>query len=192
MSEDIVLKLNIMPQKKVLSAPYKTKAAFQTLYSDTHIAVFRYIYGLHGGSVHDAEDMTAETFARAWKARTHFNGDGDAALGWLFKIARNLVIDTQRKHKRRKTDIEIEQVAIIATDAGPEEQAIINEQCRTLWHLMSDLPDDKREMLVLRYMLGWRVKQIAQHFDMQENTVSVTIRRTLQKVRANWKGEANG
>jgi RNA polymerase sigma-70 factor (ECF subfamily) len=44
--------------------------------------VFRYIYGLSGGPLQEAEDLTAETYARAWKTRQSFSGNEEAALGW--------------------------------------------------------------------------------------------------------------
>ena len=175
-----------MRPARTQSAPYETQAAFQVLYAETHLAVFRYIYGLNNGSVQDAEDLAAETFTRAWKARHRFTGDSRAAFGWLLTIARNLVIDAHRKHKRRKTDTGIEQIVIVAPDASPEEQAILSEQCKILWQLLQELPDERREMLVLRYMLGWRVNQIARHFGIAENTVSVTIRRLLRQLRNRW------
>jgi RNA polymerase sigma-70 factor (ECF subfamily) len=186
LGKDIALQRNVAASARVVSAPYKSQAAFRVLYTETHLAVFRFVYGLHGGSVQDAEDIAAETFTRAWKARNRFVGDSNAALGWLLKIARNLVIDNHRKHARRKTDTGIDQMVIVAPDTSPEEKAIIAEQCRIMWRLLEDLPDNKREMLVLRYMLGWRVNRIARHFGMPENTVSVTIRRLLKQLRDRW------
>ena len=41
-------------------------------------------------------------------------------------------------------------------------------------------------MVVLRYLLGWRVKEIAHYLDIPENTVSVTVRRSLARLRAGW------
>jgi RNA polymerase sigma factor (sigma-70 family) len=60
------------------------------------------------------------------------------------------------------------------------------EQLVHLWKALLGLPYDRREMLVLRYMLGWQVKQIAELLDMEENTVSVYIRRSLVQIRHNW------
>src|SRR5512147_2572094 len=60
--------------------------AFTRLYDDTHLIVFRYLYGLSGGPLQEVEDLTAETYARAWKTRQSFIGDKQAALGWLLRI----------------------------------------------------------------------------------------------------------
>ena len=73
--------------------------AFQALYLQSHLMVYRYIFGLLGGPIQDVEDLTAETYTRAWKARQRFRGDEQAALGWLLRIARNLVIDSYRRGK---------------------------------------------------------------------------------------------
>jgi RNA polymerase sigma-70 factor (ECF subfamily) len=163
---------------------------FAQLFNQTHLPVFRYIYGLHGGPQYEVEDLTAETFTRAWKARHRFVGDEDAALRWLIQIARNLVIDSSRRSKVRGTHHSIEDIGIHihlhSRDLSPEEQIANQEQYKTLWLLLKNLPYQQREMLILRYMLGWQVKQIASHLDMAENTVSVYLRRILMRLRKEW------
>ena len=61
-----------------------------------------------------------------------------------------------------------------------------------LWQAMEALPEDRREMLVLRYMLAWRVKDIAAHLDVPDNTVSQTILRALKKVRQEMERRVEG
>jgi RNA polymerase sigma-70 factor (ECF subfamily) len=163
--------------------------AFARLYEETYLIVFRYIYGLSGGPLQEAEDLTAETYARAWKNHQHFNGDANAALGWLLRIARNLAIDLSRRRKVR--DVDEEFLVELLTDSQPalEVDVITREQIAILWMLLSTLPDEVREMLVLRYILGWQVKQIAGHLALNENNVSVTIRRALKSLQRDWPQE---
>jgi len=52
--------------------------------------------------------------------------------------------------------------------------------------MLATLSDDVREILVLRYLLGWHVKQVADYLKMNENTVSVTIRRALKSLQRDW------
>jgi RNA polymerase sigma factor (sigma-70 family) len=75
---------------------------------------------------------------------------------------------------------------VLSLEAPPEEQVALREQFKHLWSLLHDLPDDKREVVVLRYMLGWKVKEIALYLRKEENTVSVFIRRCLQQIRDEW------
>jgi RNA polymerase sigma-70 factor (ECF subfamily) len=159
---------------------------FRRLYERAHIMVYRYIYGSLGGPVQEVEDLTAETFMRAWKARQRFDGDEEAAVGWLIQIAHNLVIDNYRRKKTRGVDEELEETQISVPQAGPEERLLIQEQVHILQWLMQSLTPEQREMIVLRYLLDWPVNRIAEHMDMLENTVSVNLRRILQRLRENW------
>ena len=179
-----------MPLKPQRSNPQsitlQRAEVFKELYQDSYLIIFRYIYGLRGGPSEDVEDLTANTFTRAWKARNHFHGDQSAALGWLLKIARNLVIDSHRRRKTRPEADDVSEHIIRAPGASPEEQALQKEQTQILWQLLQELPDETREIIVLRYLLDWRVKDIAAHLDKTENTISVTIRRTLQRLKQAW------
>jgi RNA polymerase sigma-70 factor (ECF subfamily) len=167
-------------------APLQSPEAFNDLYQRAHLIVFRYIYGLHGGPSEDVEDLTAITFTRAWRARKRFEGDPSAAIGWLLKIARNLVIDDHRRRKTRPEAEDISKYIIKATGTSPEDRALRNEQLQILWQLLQELPAEAREIIVLRYLLDWRVKDIAAHLDKMENTISVAIRRTLQRLKQAW------
>jgi RNA polymerase sigma-70 factor (ECF subfamily) len=166
--------------------PLANPAEFSRLYREKHLLVFRHIYGLCGGPTPLAEDLTAETFMRAWQARTSFSGSWEAATGWLLRIGRNLVIDHQRNRMEQNTTLFTESSDFAAEAALPEDALIQAEQQMILVALLQELPIQKREMVTLRYLLGWRIKQIADYLEMPENTVSVTIQRTLQQMRNRW------
>ena len=161
-------------------------ASFSAFYERTHLPVFRYLYGLTGGPQEDVEDLTAEAFLRAWRARHAFQGDMDASLGWLMKIARRLVIDDYRRRKARPVVEGPIPAGMPINALRPEEEVLAGEQEQLLWLLLRSLPDDLKEMLILRYLLGWHVNQIAAYLEIPENTVSVTIHRTLERLRQQW------
>jgi RNA polymerase sigma-70 factor (ECF subfamily) len=165
---------------------------FRDLYNRTQLIIFRFIYGLHGGPIEEVEDLTCDTYLHAWKGRERFKGNDHDALCWLFTIARHVVID---EHRRRKIHLESKTLSLESerlieaspsTHGTPEEQTSNREQFAILWQAVQDLPDDKRELLILRYMIGWQVKQIAEYVHKEENTVSVTIRRCLEQIRRDW------
>ncbi|MEP6895824.1 MAG: sigma-70 family RNA polymerase sigma factor [Chloroflexota bacterium] len=160
--------------------------AFTRLYETTNLSVFRYVYGFSGGLQQEAEDLTAETYTRAWKTHQHFNGNDQAALGWLLHIAKNLVIDSARRRKVHDVDEEINIELLIDPLQLPEVDIIAREQITTMWRVLGLLSKETREMLVLRYMLGWQVKQVAEYMGISENNVSVTIRRTLKSLQRDW------
>lgn len=160
--------------------------AFARLYKETHLIVFRYVYGLSGGHLQEAEDLTAETYARAWKTRHRFSDDKNPALGWLLRIARNLAIDLSRRRKVRNFDENIPIELLVDPNLLPEMDVMTREQITILWQMLDTLSEDVRDMLVLRYLLGWQVRQIAAHHGLNENTVTVTIKRTLKNLQRDW------
>jgi RNA polymerase sigma-70 factor (ECF subfamily) len=155
--------------------------------------VYRLIYALHGGPAEDVEDLAAETFERAWRGRKRFHGDEDAATGWLITIARNLVIDVQRKQQRREPPSAIDDVEIqTPAELAVERHILRNEQQTALLAALQTLPVQEREMVILHYVLGWQVKRIAAHYDMLENTASVKIRRALERLRCQLLNSTEG
>jgi RNA polymerase sigma-70 factor (ECF subfamily) len=164
------------------NSPIASPASFRALYERNRLPVFRYIYALTSGSQADAEDLTAETFLRAWKARHQFQGEMDSAIGWLIRIAKRLVIDDYRRTARANRD----SLTDVNSESGPEQTAIQQEQQKLLFRLVADLPDEQREIIILRFLLGWRVNDIAQHIGSSENKVSVSLHRILSKLREKW------
>ncbi len=160
-----------------------TPGAFSEMYENNRLSVFRYIYSLMGGPAEEAEDLTAETFIRAWKARYTFEGNLDSAIGWLIGIAKRLVIDNhRRKEVQKTTDLPYN----IKSESTTEEEILLIQQKQELLRLLQALPPDQREILLLRYMLGWKVNQIATHMNLSENHISVIIHRTLADLREQW------
>ena len=164
-------------------SPISSPNTFSELYECARLPVFRYIYGLTGGPQDDVEDLVAETFIHAWKARHKFEGDMDAATGWLIRIAKRLVIDDYRRRVVRTTH---SIPADPASETLPEQSAIAAEQRSILLSMLADMPDDQREILTLRYMLGWRIGEIARHLGVTEDNISVIIHRMLAKLREQW------
>jgi len=153
------------------------------MYEANRTSVFRYVYSSIGGEANDAEDLTAETFIRAWKARHTFEGDVDSAIGWLIGIAKRLIIDDYRRKAIRKTESLNRE---IESGTSTEEEILLTQQKEELLKLLQNLPDDQREILTLRYVLNWKVNQIAAHMKLSENHVSVIIHRTLAELRNQW------
>ena len=194
--EDCELKEFIIPEfvrwlrKGKRETPLENAEIFQQFYQQHYLSVFRYVYGLHGAPVEDVEDLTAETFMRAWNKRHSFQGDHQkAGIGWLLRIARRLVIDRYRRSQTHvhEADELPEDIPIITPT--PEYIVQKGEIYQQLWNLLNELPARQREILVLRYFLDWRVNQIGEYLEVPENTVSVTIRRSLQHLQQEWPVE---
>ncbi len=169
--------------------PLEDAEVFCQLYLNTHQAIYRYIYAMHGGPGEEVDDLTADTFLRAWRARARFRGSQEDALRWLIGIAHNLVIDSYRRQKSHGVDDELDVDLLPDLQAGLEETLMEQERLRKLLSMLQGLPDGQRELVVLHYILGWPVKQVAMHMGMLENTVSVYLKRILERIRDHWVEE---
>lgn len=167
--------------------PYHSQAAFELLYRQTYAQVFRYLYGFSGGSLRDAEDLTAETYLRAWRSRDSFKGDSRNAINWLLRIARNLTIDEHRRVKPPVTDM-VDPDLMAGSDCHSPENAFEHKADRqVLREQLKNLPFEAREVLILRYTLGWPVKQIGAYLEKTENNISVIIHRSLATLQRGWQ-----
>jgi RNA polymerase sigma-70 factor (ECF subfamily) len=162
--------------------PLLDAAQFDRFYQHTHLSVYRYSMALNGGDEKDAEDITAEAYLRAWRTRHQFSGDDNDAIGWIITIARHIQIDRARYDRVRADEVDLEE-AVESEDPQVEDLLLSQEQIGLVLEALQRLPEEQREMIVLRYVLDWPVNQIALHLAISENNVSVSLRRALQRVR---------
>jgi RNA polymerase sigma-70 factor, ECF subfamily len=159
---------------------------FSRLFQETHLQVYRYLYGLTGGPAQEVDDLVAAVFARAWSARYSFRGDYNAALRWLLKIAKHQMIDSYRRRKVSGEPEALDANDPPAPSADPESQMLSGERRQILWALLQALPQEPREMLVLRYVLDWSIGDIAVHMNKNETAVSMAVHRALKRLQDNW------
>lgn len=162
--------------------PLEESDAFAQFYEDTYRNIFRYVMASCGGIETLAEDITAETYLRAWKNRRNFSGNSDAAFGWILTISRRILIDKFRASSSHPPENDL--VDEIEDGKQNTETTFINQEFTgKLVDALQHLPENRREMVILRYVLGWRVNQIAEYLAVPENTVSVWLRRSLKQLQ---------
>jgi RNA polymerase sigma-70 factor (ECF subfamily) len=156
--------------------------AFAQFYENTHQDIYRYVMASCGGNVTLAEDVTAETYLRAWKNRRSFSGTSEGAFGWVLTISRRLLIDKFRTSSSRPPENELVD-EIEDRDQNTETILLNHVLSEQIIEALQILPEERRELVLLRYVLGWRVNQIADYLAMSENTISVSIRRSLKQLQ---------
>jgi RNA polymerase sigma-70 factor (ECF subfamily) len=166
------------------------------------------------GSLADAEDMTQETFARAWRARGEL-ADRTAARAWLYRIATNACLDALRRHKRERRlwgdpapmadgaelgppDLDIDwlepmphSMSDVAVD-GPSPQAIY-EQAEALrlafLACVQLLPARQRAIFLLHEVLGWSAAEVASAFAMSPQAANSQLQRARSTFDAAYRHE---
>jgi RNA polymerase sigma-70 factor (ECF subfamily) len=149
------------------------------------------------GSLHDAEDLTQETFLRAWRSRNSFRGE-DTLRAWLYRIATNTCLDALRTKSRpalepppeASRDFEVPWLqpypdelleGLAAPDADPESAVVSKETIELAFiAAIQQLTAGQRAVLILRDVLGWRAKDTASLLD----TSVASVNSSLQRARA--------
>ena len=142
--------------------------AFGSLFDHYHLPVYRYIASrVHRPS--DAEDLTQLVFVKALEALPRYQARGIPFGGWLFRLARNTVID----HVRTRHDhVDLDAAAVHAgTDAGPEEVSVARQELDEVAAAMAALTDDQRDAIALRFFAGLSAREAAEVMGKQEGTV---------------------
>ena len=142
--------------------------AFGMIFDHYHEPVYRYIASrVHRPS--DAEDLTQLVFVKVLEALPRYETRGVPFGGWLFRLARNTVIDFVRT---RHDHAELEAVAERAHgDAGPDEIAVIRQELDAVGAALRQLTDEQREAIALRFFAGLSAREAAEAMGKQEGTV---------------------
>lgn len=124
--------------------------------------LFRYVRGLCGDPTL-AEDLVEETFLELVEYAPAITGGLGGIRAWLFRAARNNLIDAKRKSTRRG-DLPLDERMAARRpdlDPGPEARALLNEREAVLHTAMASLSPDQREVLMLRFAGGLSGPEVA-------------------------------
>jgi RNA polymerase sigma-70 factor, ECF subfamily len=129
-----------------------------------------------------AEDLTAETFAQAWRSRQRYEARRASFATWLFSIARHVLIDTLR---RRHTEAALDEAQLAAS--GIEEAFDQQRNFGRLAHLLNQLPERERTLITLKYGEGLTNRRIAERMNLSESNVGTILHRAMQMLRSAWE-----
>ena len=131
-----------------------------------------------------AQDLTQETFFRAWR----FISSKEGAVkiksfkAFLYRIANNLVIDYYRKKKETVSLEDIQQKELIV-QALQEEEAEARIEKAVMEKHLAELKDEYRQILLYRYVDDLSVSEISEMMGKTKDNVSVTTHRALKALR---------
>jgi RNA polymerase sigma-70 factor (ECF subfamily) len=160
--------------------------AFGILYQRYLPRIYRYLRA-RSGSDEDAADLAQQVFLRALDAIPNYHERGLPFAAWLFRIARNLVIDGQRA--RRITTVDLHAVEHLTHAPGnhtPEVIYLHEEELTQLRSLLASLEPSKRELLELRFAAELSTREIAAVVGKREAAVRKQISRTLHTLKEHY------
>ncbi len=142
--------------------------AFGRLFDHYHLPIFRFV-ACRVRSPSDAEDLTQLVFVKALEALPRYESRGIPFGGWLFRLARNAVIDFIRT-SHEHADLE-GSVGRAGMDAGPDELAVTRQEIDAVGIALASLTEDQRDAITLRFFAGLSAREAAIVMGKQEGTV---------------------
>jgi RNA polymerase sigma-70 factor (ECF subfamily) len=154
----------------VQTAKEGDRDAFGQLYRLHHASVVRLVRFRLGA---DHEDAVAEVFARAWAGLPRYRDTGAPFAAWLYGIARHVVAD---EISRRIRSHPVSAVPETAVDPRNDERLALSEA-------LHRLPDEQRQVIELKYLVGLKNPEVAEVFGISAGAVNAKQWRALRALR---------
>lgn len=162
-------------------AAQRDPAAFATLYRRYLDRVYGYCFYLLGDH-HDAEDATERTFLSALAAIDRYRDEGATFRSWLFRIAHNQLANALRARARRREAPIDDAEAPAVTGSDPARLVDIADEAHRLRAAVAQLSDDRRQVVVLRFVDGLSAREIGMVLGRTEGAVRVLQHRALREL----------
>ena len=150
----------------------------RALHDQHAAALWSYVVGLTGGDRARAQDVVQETLLRAWRTPAVLNQAQGSVRGWLYTVARRIVIDewrTSRTHREVITDA-------LPERGGPDEtEAVVNRQ--VVVDALRKLSEEHRAVIVEVYLRGASVAEAAKQLGIAPGTVKSRTHYALRALR---------
>ena len=146
---------------------------FDDLVKENKDMIFNLLFRLTG-DYHISEDLFQETFIKVYNGLGRFNQESKPST-WIYSIALNVFKDSTRKKRWRLTQShpsENEEIKEQKDPMDPETQFFMGEEKRVLQKKISRLKETLRIPLVLHYLEGLSINQIAKATDKTPNSIS--------------------
>lgn len=163
---------------------FSPQKEFSKIYDQYIAKIYRFIF-LKVNSQETAQDLTSETFTRAWSKFNDNQDPNPKVRNWqafLYQIARNLLTDFYRE-KGKFQIISASAVAEPAADLNLEEKAILGSDMEQVRIGLAKLGEEQQEIIIWRYLDGLSNKEIAEILNKPEGTVRVIVHRALEALR---------
>jgi RNA polymerase sigma factor (sigma-70 family) len=155
-------------------------AGMSEIYERRHRALFRFFFRLTGRQA-PAEDLTHEVFLRMIRYR-HTYQSGELFESWMYRIARNVFADHTKKHRLESPAAE-GQLELAESPRPTALEAVVKQQDLALLHrALRELPDRKRELIVLSRFQGLTYGQIGRIIGCETGTVKVRVFRAMKEM----------
>jgi RNA polymerase sigma-70 factor (ECF subfamily) len=154
--------------------------ALSEVYDACSPGIYRYAWRLLGDE-DMAEDCVAETFSRLLKALERGKGPRQHLQAYLYRVAHNWITDQYRRGSHLEYPLEYS--THVDPDPDPLTQISIGMEQAELRTALRLLTPEQRQVILLRYLEGWQLSEIAQALEKPVGAVKALQHRGLNSLR---------
>jgi len=176
------ISLDPKKEKRIIDKSRKNREEFAPLYKHYQPYIKKFFSLRVYAEPEAVEDLTSDVFKKAIAGLDNFQWQGVSFSAWLYKIARNTLIDYYRSVKKNISLSELE-ATIKSKDKGPDELAFDSLNEELLKRLLQNLPERERNIIYMKFYDGYTNKTIAEVLDLSETNVSTIVYRSVRKLR---------
>ena len=130
----------------------------------------------------DAEEAAQNAFVAAWRGLPAFRGDAKFST-WLYRLATNAAIDFLRREKKHTDHADIDELEQPDDGPSPQETVERSERTAAIRTAVAALPEQYRQVLLLRYMQELSYEEIGRALNLPEGTVKSRINRAKGQLK---------
>jgi RNA polymerase sigma factor (sigma-70 family) len=159
-------------------------SSMNEIYENRHRTLFRFFFRLTNRQA-TAEDLVHEVFLRMIRYRHTYRTEEEtpgAFEAWMYRIARNALADQSRKHRHEIAAGEGELESLPSARPTPFETAAKRQDLALLHRALRELPEDKRELLVLTRFQGLSYERIGRILGCESGTVKGRVFRAMKEL----------
>lgn len=164
-------------EKLLTCAKNGDSKAISDLYNQYKPIILNYLFH-SSGDIHIAEGLTTEVFIRMIKNLPKYKKSKVPFQVWLFKIARNLMIDHYRTTKKYQI-VELQE-NLVSSSESPESDVERNLEVEKLRKAIHKLTSDQSDVIILRFIAEMPISQVAQIMKKSEGAVKMLQSRAIQ------------
>ena len=155
--------------------------AFGLLYDRYSLGIYRFLRA-HLSDPYEAENFTSEVFLRAWQSLTTYQERGYPFSSYLYRIARNAVIDSHRKSRLQVAPLDQAHLEFDQSHL-PGEILARDQEIGQLHQALLGLKEVYRSVLILRFLVGLSNAEVSRILGRSEGAVRVLQHRALKRLK---------
>lgn len=157
------------------------KEAFSIIYQKYGKQIFRFIYW-RVSDKHLSEDILQDVFLKAWHGIKSYKERNLPIRAWLYKIARNAIIDHYRV-KKPEFSLEESTIDLIYSGTDSLREVSVKLEIERARKAINLLPEIQKEVIILRFIEELTNKEVAGIIKKSETSVRIIQHRALKKLR---------